>query len=177
MKQHVPAQPRADGADPIKANVAAVARLEHAARLTQTHAHRLAGIVTRVAGSGTAILFHAVWFAAWILVNLGFFGIRPFDPAPFSLLIMIVSLEVIFLTMIVLLNQNEMTAQAIKRDHLEFQVALLTEREMTLVLRMVKELSEHLGMTGTTARELDILLKDTDVAALSTRVNAVLKDT
>jgi uncharacterized membrane protein len=176
MKQHVPREPRTDRADPINASVAAVARLEQTARLTETQAHRLARAVTRVAGSGAAILFHAVWFAGWILLNLGFFGVRPFDPAPFSLLTMIVSLEVIFLTMVVLLNQNEMTAQTNKRDHLEFQVALLTEREMTLVLRMVKELSEHLGMASTTARELDALLKDTDVAALSRKVDAVLND-
>jgi hypothetical protein len=47
---------------------------------------------------------------------------------------------------------------------------------MTLVLRMVKELSEHLGMASPTARELDSLLKDTDVAALSRKVDAVLND-
>ncbi len=40
-----------------------------------------------------------VWFAGWIGWNLGAFGARPFDPYPFGLLTMIVSLEAIFLSM------------------------------------------------------------------------------
>jgi hypothetical protein len=44
----------------------------------------------------------------------------------------IVSLEVIFLTLFVLLNQNHMTVQAHKLAHLGFQITLLAEREMTL---------------------------------------------
>src|SRR5688572_5573613 len=176
MEQPVPPTPRPDGADPIKANLATAAHLERATQMARTHAHRLAARVTGIAGSGVAIVLHAVWFAGWILANLGFFGVRVFDPPPFSLLTMIVSLEVIFLTLAVLLNQNQMTAQAHKRAHLEFQVTLLTEREITLMLRMLKELSDHLEMRSSTARELEVLLKDTDVAALATKVDAALND-
>jgi len=176
MKQQVPQEPRPDGADPIKANLAAAAHLEQTTKLARTHAHRLAGTVTRFAGSGAAIVCHAVWFAGWMLANLGLLGVRPFDPPPFSLLTMIVSLEVIFLTLVVLLNQNHMTAQAHKRSQLEFQVTLLAERELTLMLRMLKDLSEHVGVTGTTAREMEVLLKDTDVTALSKKVESVLDD-
>jgi uncharacterized membrane protein len=174
MTQQVPQEPRADGADPIKANLAAAAHLEQATRQSRTQADRLAGTVTRFAGSGAAIVCHALWFAGWILANLGLLGVRPFDPPPFSLLTLIVSLEVIFLTMVVLLNQNHMTAQTHKRSQLEFQVTLLAEREMTLMLRMLKDLSEHLGVTGATAREMEVLLKDTDVTALSKKVESVL---
>lgn len=176
MTQHVPQEPGPVGADPIKANLAAAAHLEQTTKLERTHAHRLAGTITRLAGSGAAITCHAVWFAGWMLANVGLFGVRPFDPPPFSLLTMIVSLEVIFLTMIVLLNQNHMTAQAHKRSQLEFQVTLLAEREMTLMLRMVKELSDHLGVTSTTAREMEVLLKDTDLPALSKKVESVLEN-
>jgi uncharacterized membrane protein len=176
MEQRVAPEKRADGTDPIRANIAAVARLERATRRARTKGHRLAGTVTRLAGSGPAILFHALWFVVWILLNVGVFGARPFDPFPFSLLTMIVSLEVIFLTLFVLLNQNHMTTQARKRAHLEFQVTLLAEREMTLVLRMLKELSEQLGVTSATARELEALLKETDVGSLSAKLDAVLDD-
>ena len=176
MEQRVAPEPRDDGADPIRANIAAVARLERATRRARTQGHRLAGTVTRLAGSGPAILFHVLWFVGWLVVNLGLFGARPFDPFPFSLLTMIVSLEVIFLTLFVLLNQNHMATQARKRAHLEFQVTLLAEREMTLVLRMLKELSEQLGVTSATAHELEALLKDTDVGALAAKLDAVLDD-
>ena len=176
MEQRVAPEKRDDGTDPIRANIAAVARLERATRRARTQGHRLAGIVTRLAGSGPSILGHALWFGGWILVNLGLFGARPFDPFPFFLLTMIVSLEVIFLTLFVLLNQNHMTTQARKRAHLEFQVTLLAEREMTLVLRMLKELSEQLGVTSATARELEALLKETDVGSLSAKLDAVMDD-
>ena len=176
MTQQVPQEPRPVGADPIKANLAAAAHLEQTTKLERTHTHRLAGTITRLAGSGAAIACHAVWFAGWMLANVGLLGVRPFDPPPFSLLTMIVSLEVIFLTMIVLLNQNHMTAQAHKRSQLEFQVTLLAEREMTLMLRMVKDLSDHLGVTSTTAREMEVLLKDTDLPALSKKVESVLEN-
>ena len=171
MEQQVP-----PAADPINANLATAAHLERATRRARTHAHRLAARVTGIAGTGTAILLHAGWFAGWILANLGFFGVRPFDPPPFSLLTMIVSLEVIFLTLAVLLNQNQMSAQGHKRTLLEFQVTLLTEREITLMLRMLKELSDQLGVKSAMARELEVLLKDTDVAALSKKVESVLED-
>jgi uncharacterized membrane protein len=176
MEQRSAPEPRDDGADPIKANIAAVARLERATSRARTHGLRLAGAVTRLAGSAPSILFHALWFVGWILVNRGFLGARPFDPFPFSLLTMIVSLEVIFLTLFVLLNQNHMATQARKRAHLEFQVTLLAEREMTLVLKMLKELSAQLGVTSATARELEVLLKDTDVGSLSAKLDAVLED-
>jgi uncharacterized membrane protein len=176
MEQRAAPERRDDGADPIRANIAAVARLERATSRARTHGHRLAGIVTRLAGSGPSILLHALWFTGWILVNLGFFGARPFDPVPFSVLTMVVSLEVIFLTLFVLLNQNQMTAQARKRAHLEFQVTLLAEREMTLVLRMLKEVSDQLGVTSATAGELEALLKQTDVGSLSAKLDAVLED-
>lgn len=176
MEQRAAPEPRDDGADPIRANIAAVARLERAKNRARTHVHRLAAAVTRRAGSGPSIVFHALWFAGWILLNAGWLGVRPFDPFPFSFLMTVVSLEVIFLTLFVLLNQNHMSAHARKRAHLEFQVTLLAEREMTLVLRMLKELSEQLGVKSATAGELEALLQQTDVGALSAKLDSVLDD-
>jgi uncharacterized membrane protein len=57
-----------------------------------------------------------VWFASWILVNSErVASIKPFDPYPFSLLTMIVSLEAIFLSIWILISQNQMTRQADRR--------------------------------------------------------------
>src|SRR5688572_12837627 len=47
-----------------------------------------------IAASSTAFLvFHVFWFALWILWNTGALGGPVFDPYPFGLLTMIVSLE------------------------------------------------------------------------------------
>jgi uncharacterized membrane protein len=56
-------------------------------------------------------------------------SVRPF---PFVFLTMIVSLEAIFLTLFVLATQNRMTVDADRRAHLDLQVNLLSEQEMTL---------------------------------------------
>jgi len=51
-------------------------------------------------------VFHAVWFVAWMLINTGALGIQPFDPFPYGLLTLVVSLEAIFLTIFVLMAQS-----------------------------------------------------------------------
>ena len=49
---------------------------------------------------------HVAWFGFWITLNVDWFGVRPFDPFPFVLLITIVSLEAIILRTFVLVRQN-----------------------------------------------------------------------
>lgn len=139
-------------------------------------AHRVAEAITHAAGHGATIVLHAVWFTGWILWNLGAVGLTPFDPFPFPLLGLIVASEVIFLTLFVLRNQNDMTADARKRAHLDLQVSLLTERELTLILRMQKDLARHLGVESDSTRDLDSLLADTDVAALAAKLDAALDE-
>ncbi len=58
---------------------------------------RAADVVTAFSGSMFFLYVHIAWFVSWIAVNLGLLGIPPFDPFPFGLLTMIVSLEAIFL--------------------------------------------------------------------------------
>jgi len=98
-------------------------------------------------------------------------GITPFDPFPFSLLTSIVSLEAIFLTLFVLASQNRLTRETDKRAHLDLQVNLLAEQEMTVVLRMLKELCEHFNLTATARSEIFRgLIRQTDVGELAERV-------
>lgn len=69
---------------------------------------RLAGFFTYFSGTMGFAYFHAFWFTFWILANHGTFRpwIEPFDPFPYGLLTMIVSLEAIFLATFVLISQN-----------------------------------------------------------------------
>jgi uncharacterized membrane protein len=100
--------------------------------------------ISAMVASEMAVAFHLVWFALWMLINTGYIrGVRPFDPYPFSLLTMIVSPEAIFLTLFVLASQNRLTREADRRAHLDLQVNLLSEQEMTMVLRMLGEICEH----------------------------------
>ena len=90
-------------------------------------------------------MFHAVWFLGWMLVNTGLVGIRPFDPFPFGLLTLVVSLEAIFLTIFVLMAQSHESAVAELREEVSLQVVLRMEEEVTKTLQLVAGLYTRLG--------------------------------
>src|SRR3954467_2682162 len=61
----------------------------------------LADGLNEVAASTPFLVIHVIWFLIWIPWNLGLLPFRPFDPFPFGLLTMVVSLEAIFLSIFV----------------------------------------------------------------------------
>jgi uncharacterized membrane protein len=130
-------------------NIRTVAQIQKKAAENRTVGQRLSDRIASVAAREGTIALHAVGFAAWIGLNSRIFPVRPFDPFPFNLLTMSVSLEAIFLTLFVLASQNRMTQDADRRSNLDLQVNLLAEQEMTLVLQMLKELCEHFGLQDT----------------------------
>ena len=104
-------------------------------------------IFTRFSGSMAFVFLHALWFAVWMAWNTGRVpGLRPFDPYPFGLLTMIVSLEAIFLSTFVLISQNREQQVSAVRDEIETQIALYQEQELTQVLRIVHRIEKHLGL-------------------------------
>jgi uncharacterized membrane protein len=77
--------------------IEAVAKIERTAYETRSRMDHFADTITRFAGSGTAILLHLIWFFLWLIVNLHFIPrVTPFDPFPFNLLTMVVSIEAIY---------------------------------------------------------------------------------
>ena len=81
---------------------------------------KFAEFVSDFAGSIHFVYFHAVWFGFWIFANQGVFKpfIPAFDPFPYGLLTMIVSLEAIFLSSFIMLNQNR---QALVDEYRELE--------------------------------------------------------
>ena len=131
----------------VLVNVRQIARLEEEQLHARSASERIAGAVTRAAGTAVFAVAHLVWFASWILINSGRVAlIKPFDRYPFNLLTMIVSLEAIFLSIWILISQNQMTRQADRRAHLDLQVNLLAEQESTATLRAVHGIAQHLGV-------------------------------
>ena len=143
-------------------------KLEKEAIHGRSTAERIADKVTTFAGSTTFILLHMLWFGGWVLANVGLLpGVTPFDPFPFSFLTLVVSLEAIFLTLLVLMSQNRMTKEADKRAHLDLQVNMLAEQEATQVLRMVQRIGKHLGLEDEMDEEVQELKEKTDVHQLA----------
>jgi len=99
--------------------------LWHSVKRAQDHA---ADKVTGFAGSLKFVYLHSVWFALWILCGIGLFGeALKFDPFPFGLLTMVVSLEAIFLSTFVMVSQNRQSARADLRAQLDFETNLRAE--------------------------------------------------
>ena len=117
------------------ANAFQAIKAQHSSRLTRLE--RFADVLTRVASSTPFLVGHLIWFGGWVVWNMGFFGLRPFDPFPFGLLTMIVSLEAIFLSIFVLLAQGRESAIAELREEVTLQVNLRTEAEVTKVLQLL----------------------------------------
>jgi len=87
--------------------------------------------IAEFSGSITFLLLHVVLFFAWIVVNVGLVpGARVFDPYPFGLLTMAVSLEAIILSVFVLLSQNRQVAKDRVRGDIEYEVNLKAELEV-----------------------------------------------
>ena len=98
----------------------------------------------------------------------------PFDPFPFPFLTLLVSLEAIFLSMFVLMSQNRMSRQADKRAHLDLQIDLLAEQELTTILRMLRALAA--GREGTIPNEqMREQLKDTDIHSLASMLDSAFR--
>jgi uncharacterized membrane protein len=122
---------------------------------------RIADGITDFAGHLNFVYIHMIWFGTWILVNTGKLGIKPFDPFPYGLLTMIVSLEAIFLSTFVMISQNRMSDDAERRANLHLHIGLLTEHETTRILQMLDAIQSKLGIENHEDSELADLEMET----------------
>jgi uncharacterized membrane protein len=91
---------------------------------------RIADWLAWFSGSMPFLLSHTAWFIIWISLNTLILGDRSFDPFPFGLLTMIVSLEAIFLACFVLISQNRQAAKDKVRGDIEYEVNVKAELEV-----------------------------------------------
>lgn len=105
---------------------------------------RFADSLTKFFGSMGFLILNLVIFTIWIILNSGNVpGVPTFDPYPYVLLITLVSLEAIILTVIVLMSQNRQSQIGTLRDELQLQVELITEKEITKILILLKKLMDE----------------------------------
>ena len=148
----------------VQKNIESIMRLDEQTSRQRSTAEHVADKITTFAGSTPFIIFHIVWFGGWILVNLRLIpGVSPFDPFPFSFLTLVVSLEAIFLALLVLKSQNRMTKEADKRAHIDLQINMLAEQEGTKILNMIQRIGKHLGLEEEIDEAMEQLSQETDV--------------
>jgi uncharacterized membrane protein len=168
-------QADAMSASAIRRNIEAVQKMEEDFLRSRTISDRLADVIGGFSGSLTFVLLHIVLYGGWIVVNVGWIPPIPrFDRYPFMLLSTIVSLEAIFLSTFVLMKQNRMSRREDLRAHLDLQVNLLAEREMTVVLQMLQKISTRLGIHRS-GEDIEELSEETSVEALATELQKLQK--
>jgi uncharacterized membrane protein len=153
---------------PSDRNIRVIAEIERTALHQRTRADRLSDAVTRTTGTGTFAAVNVGVFALWIVWNTLASSSEKFDPFPFNFLTFVVSLEAIFLAIFVLMSQNRMARAADKRTHLDLQVDLLAEQELTTILQMLRALCAKLQVDVPIPDErMRQLLSETDIHKLA----------
>jgi len=95
-----------------------------------TPVQKVADGIAWFSGSMPFLMINGAWFIVWIVINTLPLGIPAFDPYPFGLLTMIVSLEAIFLSCFVLISQNRQSEKDRVRSDIEYEVNIKAELEV-----------------------------------------------
>jgi CRP/FNR family transcriptional regulator, cyclic AMP receptor protein len=114
--------------------------------LRPTIGERVSDFLTMIAGDIRFVIFNLLWFVIWIVVNINLIpGVPAFDPFPFGLLTMIVSLEAIFLSLFVLISQNRQAARDKVRNDIEYEVNVKAELEIGELLHRLTRIEQHIS--------------------------------
>lgn len=123
---------------------------------------RIADKLTAFCGSTPFLIFHIIFFSVWVSINSGYIpGLEVYDPFPYGLLTMVVSLEAIFLSIFVLVSQNRSAHISTVRDEVHMKVNLIAEEEITKILQVLAEMRTHMGIKKKD-EELEEMLKRLD---------------
>ena len=99
-------------------------------------------------------------------------GLKSKEALAITLLTLVVSLEAIVLSIFVLMSQNRMMRAADKRAHLDLQVNLLAEQELTTMLQMLHAMCAKLQVDVPVADEqMRQFLNETDIHKLATALD------
>ena len=160
----------------IERNIRTIIHLRTKAARERGLQSRIADAITSLSGRMIFVYVHIVWFGPWILLNTGRFGVRVFDPFPYGLLTMVVSLEAIFLSTFVLISQNRLGEETERRADLDLHIGLLTEHELTRVLQMLDAVQDKLNIVNhenSELADLEMETKPEDVLAEIHRLQAI----
>jgi uncharacterized membrane protein len=154
--------------DPTTENIKAIVEVERQAMRRASLGERVGQAISDVVGTMMFVSVHAAVMIGWIAWNRLASPALRFDPYPFGLLTFIVSLEGVLIATFVLIAQNRMSRQSDERDHLSLQISMLGEQELTLILKLLRRISERLGMPPESEEEMraEKLSEETNVFEL-----------
>jgi uncharacterized membrane protein len=130
----------------VAENIDQIIRVETDALERRSHGETMVDAIGGFVGTPRFVVLQILAFAGWVTVNSGKLpGIVAFDPFPFPLLSAITALEAVLIAAAVLMKQNRIGVIVDRRDHLDLQINLRTERQATQIIQMLDRLSAHVG--------------------------------
>jgi uncharacterized membrane protein len=143
----------------------------------RSNAEKFADRVNAFAGSIQFLSINAIWFFVWVIVNLNVIpGLEAFDPFPFALLTMIVSLEAIFLSIFVLISQNRESKIADLRQEIDFYVNTVAEEEITKVMQMLSAIYRVVKKDAKIDHEIAEMMKPLNLEEIEARLEKEYDD-
>src|SRR3989338_2216333 len=128
---------------------------------------KIADVFTNSFGTFAFLGANAALFVFWLAANSGHIpGVPEFDPYPFGMLTTMVSLEAIFLSIIVLMSQNRAAKVGDLREEVDLQVNLEVEKEVTQILKMLERLEKKLSIKEPNGKDLSKMEKVLDLVGL-----------
>lgn len=170
--------PMSENSTHTQSHIDSIAKQEHEFLEQRTFLERVSDRIAGFAGSMFFVLFHILLAVFWVLINANRVSWIPrFDPYPFSLLGMIVAVEAVVLSSFILMRQNRMAKRGERRDHLNLQVDLIAEKEVTKLLQMVQAICEHMGLKHIAEdKEVEEFSQKTSVETLAQRLEDTLPE-
>lgn len=159
----------------VDQNIRAVSGMQEDLETSRSVVDRIADTIGSFTGSMSFVAIHTGWFLLWFLINTGVIpGVPRFDPYPFILLAMIVSVEGVLLSTFVLMKQNRMQQKSDVRHQLDLQINLLAEKEVTKVLQLLRTIADRMEIETSGDAELVEMAQTTSVDKLGERVQTEL---
>lgn len=158
----------------VKQNVEAIQSIEQAKAAQRSRVDVVVDRIAAFCGNLGFVYVHFFVFGFWLTINTAH-GIPKawrFDPPPYGMLTLIVSLEAIFLSAFILISQNRQQKIADQRNHLDLQINLLAEQETSRMISMLDQIMQHFGITHEPG-DARILSQETDPRAVVAQLDQV----
>ena len=161
----------------IQEHIELIARHEQEFLEQRSRVERFGDSVAGYVGSLGFVCVHLLIFLGWIGWNV-IAALPHFDPEPFSLLATVVAMEGIILASLILMRQARMSRRADERDHLMLQILLLTEKEITAVLWVNRDIAAEVGLESVAqSAEVRELSKHTSIEDVAQTIRDSLPQT
>jgi len=154
----------------LERNIQALIERRREGERARSFSERASDAISRFAGSIPFVVIHALVTVFWVLANQGLLpGVPRFDES-YVKLATAASVEAIFLSTFVLITQNRMAAAADRRADLDLQISLLSEHEVTRLIRITAAIAARLGVEEARSPDLPELQRDVQPEAVLERL-------